>query len=75
MDGGEPPPPSFWQIPYLNQGEHILPTKYYKPPRIFRPCDGPVKIKYFPRFEKTPLYFLYFFSKVLLSWLIVACLP
>ena len=22
-------------------GGHIIPTQYYKPPRIFRPCDGP----------------------------------
>ena len=22
-------------------GGHIIPTQYYVPPQIFRPCDGP----------------------------------
>jgi hypothetical protein len=27
--------------PISTRGGHIIPTQYYKPPRIFRPCDGP----------------------------------
>ena len=28
--------------PYLNQeGGHIIPTQYYVPLQIFRPCDDP----------------------------------
>ena len=37
-----------WQIslPYLNQRGHILPTQYYQPSRIFRPCFGPGLISF-----------------------------
>ena len=28
----------------VNQKGHIIPTQYYVPPQIFRPCDGPARI-------------------------------
>ena len=27
-------------------GGHIIPTQYYVPPQIFRPCDGPELLKH-----------------------------
>ena len=37
-------PPQFLadQLTLSQPGGHILPTQYYEPPQIFRPCDGPV---------------------------------
>ena len=45
--GAWDPPPCFWQnrLPYHNQGGKLYPPQYYKPPRIFRPCDGPVYVR------------------------------
>ena len=36
-------PPHFWtdQLTLSQPGGHIIPTQYYVPPQIFRPCDGP----------------------------------
>ena len=36
-------PPQFLadQLTLSQPGGHILPTQYYEPSRIFRPCDGP----------------------------------
>ena len=42
--GGHVPPPHFLADQLtLSQpgGGHIIPTQYYVPPQIFRPCDGP----------------------------------
>ena len=41
------PPPQFLpdQLTLRQQGgRHIIPTRYYVPPWIFRPCDGPVAV-------------------------------
>ena len=37
-------PPDFGRSvnPISTRGGHIIPTQYYVPPQIFRPCDGPV---------------------------------
>ena len=29
------------QLTLSQPGGHMIPTQYYVPPRIFRPCDGP----------------------------------
>ena len=41
--GGARAPPHFLadQLTLSQPGGHIIPTQYYVPPRIFRPCDGP----------------------------------
>ena len=44
--GGHMPPPTpplFDRSvnPVSTRGRHIIPTQYYVPSRIFRPCDGP----------------------------------
>ena len=41
--GGPVPPPHFLadQLTLSQPGGHIIPTQYYVPPQIFRPCDGP----------------------------------
>ena len=42
--GGHVPPPHFLTDQLtLSQpgGGHIIPTQYYVPPQIFRPCDSP----------------------------------
>ena len=44
--GARAPPPLFGRsvnpIP-TGGGGHIIPTQYYVPPKIFRPCDGPAR--------------------------------
>ena len=42
--GGARAPPVFGRSvnPISTRGGHIIPTQYYVPSRIFRPCDGPV---------------------------------
>ena len=40
--GGSSPLQFFSDQLILSQpGGHIIPIQYYKPPRIFGPCDGP----------------------------------
>ena len=39
--GHQPPQILADQLTLSQPGGHIIPTQYYKPPRIFRPCDGP----------------------------------
>ena len=38
-------------------GGHIIPTQYYKPLRIFRPCDGPVYVIHFGKKSSTNIPF------------------
>ena len=42
--GGALAPPVFGQSvnSILTRGGKLCPSQYYQPPRIFRPCDGPV---------------------------------
>ena len=46
--GGARAPPLFGRSvnPISTRGGHIIPTQYYVPSRIFRPCDGPVICTY-----------------------------
>ena len=41
--GGRGMPPHFLadQLTLSQPGGHIIPSQYYVPPQIFRPCDGP----------------------------------
>ena len=61
-------PPHFLadQLTLFQPGGHIIPTQYYKPPRIFRPCDGPGEYihKYFFFNLKSTLLFLLQMSKM-----------
>ena len=31
--------------PISTMGDRLCPPQYYQPPRIFRPCDGPVSVQ------------------------------
>ena len=61
-------PPHFLtdQLTLSQPGGHIIPTQYYVPSRIFRPCDSPVSIEFqisFYEFFASLLCFFVFFRK------------